>query len=293
MKTSIQLYLEEISRFELLSREEEKRLLLLTSNARKKGQGTAEAKAARQKVIQSNLALVVFFAKRLRLKNPKFDLEDLIGVGNLGLIRAVDKFDYERGGEVKFSTYASFWIMQFIKRHMIRNNPGTLPLKFDIAKIIPAYQEARHQITQEEENPHPDWQMVARKAKLTPELKKFARNVEAALRPVESINLEHSRHLQVPASNPSCPIAREELLDKLTVKLSPREALIIILYYGLEYPEAKLNDLAQKAGVASEIICGHYTLKKLAKLFGVVKERIRQIRETAINKLRPFVQEFS
>lgn len=258
---AIKFYLKEIRKTPLLTFEEEQEL------AKRIAQGDQEA---RSKMIEANLRLVVAIGKKYINRGMPFS--DIIEEGNLGLIRAVEKFQYQKG--FKFSTYASWWIKQAIERAIV-NQTRTIRLPVHIAEIVNSYMRASRQLTQALCR-DPTVEEIAKKMKVSVEK---ARNISQVVRETYSLDMligdqEEDTLKDILQDNNSVSpaaiseeIRRRENIEEWLSQLSPSERRVIDLRFGLKDGEPK-------------------TLDNIGKEFGITRERVRQIETQALNKLR-------
>lgn len=257
----VRMYLKEIGKVPLLSAEEEVEL------AKRMEKGDDEAK---QKLAEANLRLVVSIAKKYVGRGMLF--LDLIQEGNLGLIKAVEKFDYRRG--YKFSTYATWWIRQAITRS-IADQARTIRIPVHMVETINKLIRVSRQLLQElGREPSPD--EVAREMDLPED--KVREIMKIAQEPVSletPIGEEEDSHLgdfiededaPAPAAAASFMLLKEQLGDVLDT-LTEREKRVLELRFGIEDGRPR-------------------TLEEVGKEFGVTRERIRQIEAKALRKLR-------
>jgi RNA polymerase primary sigma factor len=284
---SVSLYLNEMKRVPLLSREEEVALAkkmeighrasdaLLESGGSPENLAELEEKIrageeARSYLIKANIRLVVNIAKKYRRYASSF--LDLIQAGNVGLIRAVDKFDHTLGN--RFSTYATWWIRRSVLRHLnLKERTIRLPnyLSTRIRKVHKIRQKLAKKLSRE-----PTAEEVAAHVEQTPEevrrLLKVARRAISLDTPTgedgETFlqNIIENKNAPDPFIEVNLRHLEEDVLASLDV-LTEREARIIELRYGL-------------GGVEP------HSLKALGKIFGVTRERIRQLQQQALRKLR-------
>jgi RNA polymerase primary sigma factor len=257
----LRLYLREIARIPLLSAQEE---LVL---ARRVKRGNIDARSA---LIEANLRLVVHVAKRY--VGQGMDLEDLIGEGNIGLIRAVGKYDPDKG--FRFSTYAHWWIKQAISRALLEGS-RTVRLPVYIMEEVMRVGRMTRQLYQElGHEPTPD--EIAASLGVTPErvrdLRVWAEKIYSLDAPLSDED-ENTMGDIVPdehSPGPSEAIERDLLRQEVRRMLSglnPREREVIELRFGL------MDD-------------HDYTLEEVGKRLKVTRERVRQIEDRAIRKLR-------
>ncbi len=257
----VKVYLKEIGRVPLLTSEEEIELAMRIS------ENDAEAK---QRLSEANLRLVVSIAKRYVGRGMQF--LDLIQEGNLGLIKAVDKFDYTKG--FKFSTYATWWIRQAITR-AIADQARTIRIPVHMVETINKVKKTNSQLLHENGR-DPTAEEIAEKLDMP--VDKVREILRVAQEPVSletPIGEEEDSHLgdfipddeaQAPVDAASMALMREQLAEVLKT-LTPREARVLSLRYGLEDGNPK-------------------TLEEVGKEFNVTRERIRQIEAKALRKLR-------
>lgn len=257
----VRMYLKEIGQVELLTAEEEKIL------AARMEQGDWEAK---QHLTEANLRLVVSIAKRYTGRGMHF--LDLIQEGNLGLIKAVDKFDYSKG--FKFSTYATWWIRQAITR-AIADQARTIRIPVHMVETINKLIRIQRQLVQEL-NRDPEVEEIAAEMDMTPE--KIREIMKISQEPVsleKPIGEEEDSHLgdfipdedvPSPAEQAASTLLKEELLNVLS-ELTPREEEVLKLRFGLTDGRTR-------------------TLEEVGRVFDVTRERIRQIEAKALRKIR-------
>ena len=257
----VRMYLKEIGKVPLLTAEDEIELALRMEN------GDNEAK---RRLAEANLRLVVSIAKRYVGRGMLF--LDLIQEGNLGLIKAVEKFDYRKG--FKFSTYATWWIRQAITR-AIADQARTIRIPVHMVETINKLIRVSRQLLQElGRDPHPE--EIAKEMSLSVE--KVREIMKISQEPVSletPIGEEEDSHLgdfipdddvPAPAEAAAFTLLKEQLLDVLDT-LTPREEKVLRLRFGLDDGRAR-------------------TLEEVGREFSVTRERIRQIEAKALRKLR-------
>ena len=257
----VKVYLKEIGRVPLLSSDEEINLAIRIADG---------DVAAKQRLSEANLRLVVSIAKRYLGRGMQF--LDLIQEGNLGLIKAVEKFDYTKG--FKFSTYATLWIRQAITR-AIADQARTIRIPVHMVETINKVKKVQSQLLHQ--NGHaPSADEIG--AEIDMPVDKVREIMRVAQEPVSletPIGEEEDSHLgdfipdndaPAPADAASHTMLREQLSDVLST-LTPREAKVLKLRFGLEDGRSR-------------------TLEEVGKEFNVTRERIRQIEAKALRKLR-------
>ncbi len=261
----VRMYLKEIGKVPLLTAEEE------IAIAKQLESGTPEEKEeAKRKLSEANLRLVVSIAKRYVGRGMLF--LDLIQEGNLGLIKAVEKFDYTKG--FKFSTYATWWIRQAITR-AIADQARTIRIPVHMVETINKLIRVSRQLLQEYGR-EPTPEEIAKEMGISEA--KVREIIKIAQEPVSletPIGEEEDSHLgdfipdddaPAPAEAASFALMKEQLLEVLDT-LTPREEKVLRLRFGLDD--------------------GHQrTLEEVGKVFNVTRERIRQIEAKALRKLR-------
>ena len=260
----VKVYLKEIGRVPLLTPEEEIDLAL------KIQAGGPDGEKAKQRLSEANLRLVVSIAKRYVGRGMQF--LDLIQEGNLGLIKAVEKFDHTKG--FKFSTYATWWIRQAITR-AIADQARTIRIPVHMVETINKVKKVSSQLLHEMGH-DPSAEEIAERLDMP--VDKVREIMRVAQEPVSletPIGEEEDSHLgdfipdddaPIPAEAASQTLLKEQLADVLKT-LTPREEKVLRLRFGLEDGRPR-------------------TLEEVGKEFNVTRERIRQIEAKALRKLR-------
>jgi RNA polymerase primary sigma factor len=260
-RESLDLYLDEISRVPLLSREEEMEL------ARKAFKGSV---AAQEKLARHNVRFVVSVAKKFQ--NRGVPLVDLIGEGNLGLMTAARKFDPDRG--VKFISYAVWWIRQAIQAAIARHGrPVRVPLNrtADLSRIIRTAESLRQELRRE-----PTPEEIANATGLSLDVvQSLAALNTADVRLDAPLDPEGDRSLIDRFIAADQGDAEEQAMDKFLSEeiegalktLPPRDAKVLRLYFGLDGGR-------------------EHTLEEIGGMLGVTRERVRQLRDRALKRLR-------
>jgi RNA polymerase primary sigma factor len=286
VEDSVSLYLKEISRTPLLTVEEERTLAAQVECGRKASKELRESddrernatlieqieagEQARQQIIEANYRLVVSIAKHYTGRGVSF--LDLIQEGNIGLIRAVEKFDYKRG--YKFSTYATWWIRQAITR-AVADQGRTIRVPVHMYERINKLSRATRQLAQELGREPTADELSEEMDIPSSQVERIMRVAQRPLSLETPIGDDDEGHLEdfiedanslPPLDNASRQLLHEEVTSVLS-SLSPREGRVIQLRFGLKDGRA-------------------HTLDEVGRKFGVTRERIRQIEAKALRKLR-------
>ncbi len=261
---SVQMYLREIGKIALLTGDEEKEL------ARRIEQGDEDAK---KKLMQANLRLVVSIAKRYVGRSSHLTLLDLIQEGNIGLFKAVEKFDYRRG--YKFSTYATWWIRQAITR-AIADQARTIRIPVHMVETISKYQQVKRRLMQDlgrealSEEIAAEMNLDVEKVHLLEKIEQDTVSLEAPVGEDDDESVLGEFIIDDKTLSPTQTAARRLLRDQLKGiidELTPRERKILAMRFGME------------DGIT-------HTLEEVGKEFGVTRERIRQIEAKALERIR-------
>ncbi|MBL7070594.1 MAG: sigma-70 family RNA polymerase sigma factor [Candidatus Omnitrophica bacterium] len=263
---AIKLYLKDIKNIPLLTAKEELEL----ANKIKKG-----SKAARAKMIRSNLRLVINIAKRYSYLGVP--MMDLIEEGNLGLMKAVEKYNPKRG--YRFSTYAAWWIRQYITR-AIANQGKTIRVPVYMVETAMRFKKVSEQLLMELKR-KASLREVAKRMRLSMkkmrQLNKMAAKISSLNAPIgsegtaEFMDLIEDENVSTSADE-LMEFFKKEHVEELLERMSPREKKILTLRFGL------------KDGIPR-------TLGSTAKRFGITRERVRQIENAAMRKLREYLKQ--
>ncbi|PLV55683.1 RNA polymerase sigma factor RpoD [Thermotoga sp. SG1] len=261
VRDSIKMYLKEIGKIPLLTPAQEREL------ARRAQMGDKKAK---EKLITSNLRLVVSIAKRYMGRGLSF--QDLIQEGNIGLLKAVEKFDWRKG--YKFSTYATWWIRQAITR-AIADQARTIRIPVHMVETINKLNRLRREYYQKYgEEPSVD-ELAKMMGKPPEKIKEILEAAKETISLESPIGEDEDSSIEDFVADESVPSPKKEAmrmlmreeLEKVLKTLSPREAMVLRMRYGLLDGKPK-------------------TLEEVGQYFNVTRERIRQIEVKALRKLR-------
>ena len=261
---AVQMYLMGIGKIPLLTGDEEKEL------AKKILHGNEEA---RQKLIEANLRLVVSIAKKYIGRSSHLTLLDLIQEGNIGLFKAVEKFDYTKG--YKFSTYATWWIRQAITR-ALADQARTIRIPVHMVETISKFTQVKRRLLQDlgreplAEEIAAEMNMEIEKVRHIMKISQETISLETPLGDDDEDStlgefIEDEKEI-MPSQSAARGLLRDQLKEIMS-DLNPREQKILAMRFGLE------------DGVT-------HTLEEVGKEFGVTRERIRQIEAKALEKIR-------
>ncbi len=282
--SGLQVYLKQINEAPLLTADEEKELATIIQRAKEvaprfasgevsyaeRERADAEAAVARERMVKSNLRLVVNIAKKYAKRGAT--LNDLINEGNLGLIRAVEGFDPAQN--TRFSTYASWWIKQSIKRSLI-NSDKPIHIPAYMVEMISRFREAHEQFLETEGRP-PTTTELAEKMEMAESKIDHIRNaVKAVSAPTQDTDGADGIGLTEGLADPRTPRPEDVLLNEsetqkivsLLDALDERESTILRLRYGLDGRDPM-------------------TLKQIGGEISLTRERVRQIEQEAIRKIQ-------
>ncbi len=261
---SVQMYLREIGKIRLLTGDEEKEF------AKRIEKGDEEA---RKKLTQANLRLVVSIAKRYVGRSSHLSLLDLIQEGNIGLFKAVEKFDYRRG--YKFSTYATWWIRQAITR-ALADQARTIRIPVHMVETISKYQQIKRRLLQDlgreplSEEVAAEMNIEVEKVHHLERIEQDTVSLEAPVGDDDEDSVLGEFIVDEKTLSPSQVASRRLLRDQLMSvigELTPREQKILDMRFGLS------------DGIT-------HTLEEVGGEFGVTRERIRQIEAKALERIR-------
>jgi RNA polymerase primary sigma factor len=266
-KNVLMLYFKDIESFPLLSHEEE---IKLARRIKKK-----DTRAVK-KMVQSNLRLVVSIAKKYSYTG--LPLLDIIEEGNIGLMKAVRKYDPKKG--YRFSTYAAWWIKQYMMR-ALANQGKTIRIPVYMTEMVLKYKKAIEELNHKLKR-HPTIPEIARKMKITVnKATKIAQTAQSQPTSIETpigdedsgkfLELIEDESAHLPDERISQAL-RDERVAVLLDRLEPRDREVLMLRFGISKAKA-------------------LTLQKIAKKFKITKERVRQIEERSIKKLKDLIVE--
>ncbi|MDD4013126.1 MAG: RNA polymerase sigma factor RpoD/SigA [Candidatus Omnitrophica bacterium] len=264
---AIKLYLKDIRDLPLLTPEREKEL------ARKVKKGD---KKARQEMIKSNLRLVINIAKKYSYLGVP--MLDLIEEGNLGLMKAVSKYDPEKG--YRFSTYAAWWIKQYITR-AVANQGKTVRIPVYVMEMLMRFQKVRKHLSQ--------------KDKKTPQVNEIAKAMKLPVARVRQLN-----HMAANIASLNAPIGESgesefmDLIEDESIVNSVDELSKFLLHERIEGLLGKMTEREKKILTLRFGLCEDgvaHTLRDTAKNFGITRERVRQIEASCMQKLKKMMED--
>ncbi len=282
--TGLQVYLRQINEAPLLTAEEEKQLATIVRNGQSAAERfgkreltwpqreeiEADAAVAREKMVKSNLRLVVNIAKKYRKRG--LSLNDLINEGNLGLIRAVECFDPDQN--TRFSTYASWWIKQSIKRSLI-NSDQPIHIPAYMVEMISRFRQAREKFI-ETEGRTPNTVELAERLQIAESKIKHIRSAVKAV----STPSHDSEGADGQSLTDGIPDLKTPRPEEALIKESESTRIIAILE-SLEERESKILRLRHGLGGDDPM-----TLKEIGATIGLTRERVRQIECEALRKIK-------
>lgn len=265
---TVRTYLKEIGRYELLTAEEERNIAMTYQTS----QSEEERREAKEKLINSNLRLVVNIAKKYAKITTTMDMMDLVIEGNIGLIRAVDKFDYTLG--YKFSTYATWWIRQSITR-AVADQASMIRRPVHMVEQINKYRKQMKLLEQDLGHEPTDAELMEALHVSDEKLME----IRTASMEVTSLNVpvgdEEDSHLEDFIEDENCELPEEEALTEV-MKEELRRALEMLTDRERYVIERRFGIIDNKPR----------TLEEVGRELHVTRERIRQIETKALRKLR-------
>jgi RNA polymerase primary sigma factor len=271
MPDAVQFYLKEIGKTPLLTKEEEKEL------AKRSSQGD---EIARQKLMKANLRLVVSIAKKYINRSPNLSLLDLIQEGNVGLSKAVEKFDYRRG--FKFSTYATWWIKQAITR-ALADQSRVIRIPVHMIETMTKYSKVKRELAQQ----------LGREP-LAEEIAKEMNIDLEKIRQIERISQE-TLSIESPVGDDEDSILADFIKDEKTATPAEQAARALLK----DILQDIMKDLTEREKAIISMRFGledgaTHTLEEVGQALGVTRERIRQIEAKTLEKIKnhPRAKEF-
>ena len=258
----LQVYMKQIREIPLLTAEQEKELAIKYQ---------AGDKRAKNKLVTSNLRLVIMVAKKYNL-HTSLSFEDLVQEGNIGLMRAVDTFDVSQG--FRFSTYATYWIKQAISRAVL-NNSRAIRIPIHMLELKNKYGKAQKELSEELQREPTTEEIAVRMELKVEKVKELETLIKDPVSLNTALNNEDDGTLEDLIADPNQDRPDDRIDNELRAKaidavletLDEREKNIIIARFGLNKTRAK-------------------TLEEIATEYKLTKERIRQIEQNALHKLR-------